>query len=173
MKKLRNLKQSLLGKSIFKRLRNTINPGSSPASSSVASSGSTPVNFNQLTGKKKIYSLLESSSVYVINSHVACSAAVQAANPNGTISTSSLISKCPAKKDPIASSLAKKQGSGDYEKLSELDRIAIANASKEMASNNEFYQVYFSHYIGHTVISYDTNLNGSATNFISKIIDTV
>jgi hypothetical protein len=168
MKKLRNLKQSLLGKSIFKRLRNTINPNNAQLTATSSIAGSIAPNYS---GKKKIFNLLESSSVYVINAHETTNAATHPpnANCNGTISTSSLISKCPTKKYLI---LNKKQS--DHENLSEFDRIAIANANNEdMTDSGEFYQIYFSHYIGHTVISYDTNLNGSATNFISKIIDTV
>lgn len=176
MKKLKNLKQSIMGKNIFKRLRNTINSG---IAGPVSISGSVGTNYTQLNGKKLV-DLIESSSSYVINSSIGASkssttSSVLMANftsnsastgsvcPGETISTSSLISKCQTKREAETGSGKK----SDYEKLVDFDSM-----DGRILENGDFNQIYFSHYIGNTILSYDTSLEGSASKFISKIIET-
>ena len=176
MKKLKNFKQSLLSKSIFKRLRNTINSTSSSSSNTTNNTDSVGASsYNQCTGTK-LCDLLESSSTCVVNCNISSTvnatavATISRVNgsskqPSETISTSSLISKCHLKKENTLFS-NNKNNKCEYDKINYLD-------STSALESDQRYQVYISHYIGGTILSYDTSLEGSATKFISKIIDTV
>lgn len=160
MKKLKNLKQSILNKNIFKRIRNTININNAANSNLTA-------NLNN----KKLYDLLEStSSTYVISSSNMTTSNPTAAAQSSTmetISTSSLISKCNLKREHLGRILSSKC---EYEKLSEFD--AVNSAVNFSLENEDMYKIFFSYYIGNTVLSYDTgSTDGSASNFISKIIE--
>jgi hypothetical protein len=165
MKKFKNLKQSILNKNIFKRLRNTINANSS----SNASSLSKVPNFTQLN-TKKLYDLLDSSSTYVINGTInantyntVTATTNQTSGSTETMSTSSLLSKCNFNSNKKEIYVGGKRL--DYERLNELD------LNNKMIENEDLHQIFFSHYIGYTILSY--GMDGSASKFISKIIDTV
>jgi hypothetical protein len=187
MKKLKSLKQSLLGKGIFKRLRNTISSNSPVVHQQPCPLPTTTTS--QLSCKKKLLNLLESSSSYTISNHTGATASSSSTSNaavmvvgkvtgggGGTISTSSLISKCKKGTTAAVNNMLRIQC--DFQKLAEHELITALNARNgEMVigeeGGEEFYQIYYAHYIGNSIISYDTNLNGSAANFISKIIDTV
>ena len=163
MKKFKNLKQSILNKNIFKRLRNTINANTQNASTKRSSAKMS--NLNQLN-TKKLYDLLDSSSTYIINGTIGGNAFAEKLSSNQipieTISSSSLISKCNTRKELIISG-----------KRVDNDRLNDPDINNHMLEKEDLHQIFFSYYIGHTILSFDTNMDGSASNFINKIIDTV